>query len=218
VAPGARSDPAGLCSPRRHSRPVQARTPVCCTPQPAVKALRCERWWLPSPWPGWRNGRRGGLKNLWGKPRASSSLAPGTCCKTTTYGVIGCCLWSPKVYRKCAVTVPLRGKNREHSRLFRLPDRDHDSLLLRCLMPPCQLLHAFRFPQANEPEFDWCLVAGRRGNDGVPPGCETPPDHTPPSNLARRDLSGEVREDRVSRPPLTAPPPWAPPQVSICGP
>src|SRR5512134_622265 len=28
--------------------------------------------------PGWRNGRRSGLKIRWGKPRAGSSPAPGT--------------------------------------------------------------------------------------------------------------------------------------------
>jgi hypothetical protein len=35
--------------------------------------------------PGWRNGIRGGLKNLWEQSLASSSLAPGTSINTMVY-------------------------------------------------------------------------------------------------------------------------------------
>lgn len=47
-----------------------------------VRTPTAVRYTTAVPLPEWRNGRRGGLKNLWGKPRVGSTPTSGTICDT----------------------------------------------------------------------------------------------------------------------------------------
>jgi len=49
-----------------------------------------------------------------------------------------------KGFRTCPETVPFAERSRKSSCLLRLPHGHHDSRGYRCVIQPCQLLHAFR--------------------------------------------------------------------------